>query len=234
MDESKTKPKLQTKHIIYIVFGVIFFALLALFFYSRFVPGNFIENYYNSVTTVGAPTFDDMMKNFVDSLLIYILISVVIIWLVEIALRTFKTRISDDIENTVRVLIRFIVIIFFGVAYLNKIESFEGAVIGVMATVGAAFGIAASRSLGNVFSGLHLVLSKHHNVGDYLIITDMNIEGVVKEISTSFVTILQPNKTTAVIPTDKLREEEVNSVIYIWEKSQRNSLCLSCKMGYSL
>ncbi len=212
MIESKAKPKLKTKHIIYIVFGVIFLALLVLFFYSRFVPGNFIENYYNDNAAEGAATFNEMMSNFVDSFFIYTLIAVVIIWLVEISLRTFKHKISDDIENTIRVLIRFIVIIFFVVAYLNKLESFQGAVIGVMATVGAAFGIAASRSLSNVFSGLHLVLSKHHNVGDYLIINDMNIEGVVKEISTSFVTILQPNKTTAVIPTDKLREEEVLNI----------------------
>jgi hypothetical protein len=40
----------------------------------------------------------------------------------------------------------------------------------------------------------------------------MNIEGFVTGISTSFVTIIQPNKTTAVIPTDKLREEEVLNI----------------------
>ncbi|MBY9002243.1 MAG: mechanosensitive ion channel [Candidatus Heimdallarchaeota archaeon] len=212
MNTSKTKPKLQTKQIIYIILTVIFLALISLFLYSIFVPGNFIEELYNSIKGSEAPEFSVMMVDFVLSFFIYTLITLVILWIVELTLRAFKERISKDIENTIRVLIRFVIIIFFIVAYLNKFESFGGAVIGVVATVGAAFGIAASKSLGSTFSGLHLVLSKHHNVDDYLIISDMNIEGVVKEISTSFVTILQPNKTTAVIPTDKLREEEVLNI----------------------
>ena len=206
------KEKMKKKHIIYIVLAVLFLVFLALFLYSRFVPNNFIENFYNDVKSEESPDYDVMMSTFVDSFFIYSVSAILIIWIVEVTLRTFKERINDDIENTIRVIIRFVVLIFFLVAYLNKFDSFEGAIIGVAATVGAAFGLAASRSLGDLFSGLYLVLSKHHNVGDYLLIPDMNVEGVVTEISTNFVTLIQPNQSTAVIPTNMLKDEEVHNL----------------------
>jgi hypothetical protein len=216
MNTNKTKSKFKKKHILYILLIVIFIVIVTFYFISRFTETNFIQKWYDDnfydAGVEESLNYQEMLIQFVDSFFIYTLIAFLIVWIVEIILRTFKERITDDIENTIRVLIRFVVILFFGIAYMTKFENFVGAVIGVAATVGAAFGLAASRSLGQIFSGLHLVLSKHHNVGDYLIINDMNIEGVVTGISTSFVTILQPNKTTAVIPTDKLREEEVLNI----------------------
>jgi len=222
MISNKTNSKFTKKHFFYILLAVIFIAIITLYLFSRFTETNFIQKWYDDnfyeivivddVVVSESYNYQGMLSQFVDSFFIFALIAFLIVWIVEIILRTFKERITDDIENTIRVLIRLVVILFFGIAYMAKFEEFVGAIIGVAATVGAAFGLAASRSLGDIFSGLHLVLSKHHNVGDYLIINDMNIEGVVTGIATNFVTILQPNKTTAVIPTDKLREEEVLNI----------------------
>ena len=216
MNTNKTNSKFKKKHFLYIFLIIIAIAIITLYFYSRFTENNFIQQWYDDQfydpEAIEPLDYRGMLAKFVESFLIYSLIAFLIVWIVEMMLRTFKERISADIENTIRVLIRFVVILFFGIAYMTKFENFVGAIIGVAATVGAAFGLAASRSLGQLLSGLHLVLSKHHNVGDYLIINDMNIEGVVTGISTSFVTILQPNKTTAVIPTDKLRDEEVLNI----------------------
>ncbi len=216
MNTNKTNSRFKKKYFLYIFLIIIAIAIITLYFISRFTESNFIQQWYDDQfydpEAIEPLDYRGMLVQFVDSFFIYTIIALLIVWIVEIVLRTFREKISDDIENTIRVLIRFIVILFFGIAYMTKFENFVGAIIGVAATVGAAFGLAASKSLGQLFSGLHLVLSKHHNVGDYLIINDMNIEGVVTGISTSFVTILQPNKTTAVIPTDKLREEEVVNI----------------------
>lgn len=228
MNTNETNSKFKKKYILYLVLIIITIAIITLYFYSRFTENNFIQQWYDDQfydpEAIEPLDYRGMLAKFVESFLIYTLIAFLIVWIVEMILRTFKERISDDIENTIRILIRFTVILFFGIAYMTKFENFIGAIIGVAATVGAAFGLAASRSLGQIFSGLHLVLSKYHNVGDYLIINDMNIEGVVTGISTSFVTILQPNKTTAVIPTDKLREEEVLNIKVEHLETEKNGI----------
>ncbi|MHA1446434.1 MAG: mechanosensitive ion channel domain-containing protein, partial [Candidatus Heimdallarchaeaceae archaeon] len=73
--------------------------------------------------------------------------------------------------------------------------------------------------------GLSMVFSKHHNVGDYLFIPEMNVEGVVQSISVSYITILQPNETTAVIPVRKIREHEIiNIAIAEYEEEKHEDI----------
>ena len=228
----------------YVFYGILLALLIAIFtvyLTAKITDDNLVENVYNSrmeqnldwyfingTLKADAPlfaTFDGFLSEYIDDLFIYLVSAIVILWLANMILRVVKKRVSPDIHNTLHVLIRSIVLPIFIIAYISKFEPFTGSIIGVAATLGAAFGLAAAKSVGDLISGLSMVFSKHHNVGDYLFIPEMNVEGVVQSISVNYITILQPNETTAVIPIRKIREHEIiNIAIAEYEEEDQKDI----------
>ena len=231
----------KRKYVFYGMLLALFIAIFTVYLTAKITDDNLVENVYNSrmeqnldwyfingTLKVDAPlfaTFDGFLSEYIDDFFIYLVSAIVILWIANMILRVVKKRVSPDIHNTLHVLIRSIVLPIFIVAYISKFEPFTGSIIGVAATLGAAFGIAAAKSVGDLISGLSMVFSKHHNVGDYLFIPEMNVEGVVQSISVSYITILQSNETTAVIPIRKLREHEIiNIAIAEYEEEKHKDI----------
>ena len=210
---------------------MILIAALAIYITAKVSDNSLIEVAYNErmelnrvwyfdnlTMKVDAPayaSFDGLLDEYVDDFFIYTVSAIVILWVANVILHAVRKRISPDIHNTLHVLIRAIVLPVFLIAYVSKFEPFTGSIIGVAATLGAAFGIAAAKSVGDLISGLYMVFSKHHNVGDYIIIPEINVEGVIKTISINYVTILQPDESTSVIPNSKLRELEIENIAVV-------------------
>jgi len=211
--------KLKRRRVIYGVLFSLFITLLILYIYSRFAEGNFIEIWAN----LPHEEYKSFLIAYVDSFFIYTISAIIILGIVNFILHALEEKISPDIHNTIHVLTRIIIIPFFIIAYLNRFEAYSGAIIGVAATIGGALGIAAALTISELLTGIIMVFSKEHNVGDYIIIPSMGIEGIVKEISISFLTILQPDKTMGIVPNKKLRDTEIiNTKIEKTEKADRN------------
>ncbi len=216
--------KIKRKHVIYSILISIFIVILVLYLYSRFVPGNFIENLYENNKWNEELSYIDFLKNYIDSLFIYAFSALILLWIANIVLHVVKKRVSPDVHNTLHVLMRVIIIPVFVIAYLNKFDAYTGALIGVAATLGAAFGIAAARSVSDLISGLYMVFSKHHNVGDYIIIPGMELEGIVKSISVNYLILLKADGSNAIIPNSKLREEEIINTAIVTSEKERDGI----------
>ena len=232
MELREFRSKIQRKHIVWGIVVLIFLVISIFYIVSRVVDGNFIETSFNNrfpdIIPEDEPTITNpykyFMSSYIDSFFIYALSALVLLWILRYILRLVRKRISPDVYNILNVLVRIIVIPFFIIAYLNSFDAFTGALIGVAATVGAAFGIAAARSVGDLFSGLYMVFSKHHNVGDYLIIPSMNLEGVVKEISINYLSLNQPSNNIAIIPNSKLRDHEIINISKVAVEKERDGV----------
>ncbi len=213
------------------LFVIIFGTILSIYITAKVTDNNLIETAYNDrmelnldwyfvngTMKVEAPayaSFDGLLSEYIDDLFIYTISALIILWVVNVVLHAVRKRISPDIHNTLHVLIRVLVLPIFLIAYVSKFEPFTGSIIGVAATLGAAIGIAAARSVGDLISGLYMVFSKHHNVGDYIIIPEINVEGVVQTISINYITVLQPDESTSVIPNSRLRELEIENIAFV-------------------
>ena len=216
--------KIKKKHIIYSILISIFIVILVLYLYSRFVPGNFIENLYENNKWNEELSYIDFLKNYIDSFFIYAFSALILLWIANIILHVVEKKVSPDVHNTLHVLIRVIIIPVFVIAYLNKFDAYTGALIGVAATLGAAFGIAAARSVSDLISGLYMVFSKHHNVGDYIIIPGMELEGIVKSISVNYLELLKSDGSTAIIPNTKLRNEQIINTVIVKAEKERDGI----------
>ena len=238
----KFKDHIRTNRKRYIFIGilvVLLISLLSIYITAKVTDNNLIEVAYNDRMKLNedwyflngtikedAPayaTFDGLLDEYVDNFFIYLVSAVVILWVANVILHAVRKRISPDIHNTLHVLIRAIVLPIFLIAYVSKFEPFTGSIIGVAATLGAAFGIAAARSVGDLISGLYMVFSKHHNVGDYIIIPELNVEGVIQTISINYITILQPDESTSVIPNSRLRELEIENIAVTEPAEEKNN-----------
>ncbi|MCG3217007.1 MAG: mechanosensitive ion channel [Candidatus Heimdallarchaeota archaeon] len=226
------RSKIKKKHIIWGIVIIIFLTITIFYIVSRVVDGNFIETAFNDrfpdiipedeVTQTNPYKY--FMSSYVDSFFIYAFSALVLLWIIRYVLKAVRKRVSPDIYNVLNVLVRIVIIPFFIIAYLNSFDAFTGALLGVAATVGVAFGIAVSKSVSDLFSGLYMVFSKHHNVGDYLIIPSMNLEGVVKEISINYLSLDQPRNNVAVIPNSKLRDHEIINISKVPVEKERDGV----------
>ncbi|MHA1667497.1 MAG: mechanosensitive ion channel domain-containing protein [Candidatus Heimdallarchaeaceae archaeon] len=180
--------------------------LLILYLVSRFVPNNFIRVFYeNNWEPKIGKSFIDFLKDYIDAFFIYSISTILILWVSNIVLGIFGKRISPDIKNTIKLLIRVIIIPLFIIAYLSKFDAFSGAIIGVGATLGAVFALASAKYISDLVTSFYVIFSKNHNVGDYILIPSLNVEGIITEISISFTTIKQAGEITAIIPTSQLK-----------------------------
>ncbi|MHA1829214.1 MAG: mechanosensitive ion channel domain-containing protein [Candidatus Heimdallarchaeaceae archaeon] len=205
--------KIKKKHIIYAIFLSLLITLLILYLVSRFVPNNFIRVFYeNNWEPKIGKSFIDFLKDYIDAFFIYSISTILILWVSNIVLGIFGKRISPDIKNTIKLLVRVIIIPLFIIAYLSKFEAFSGAIIGVGATLGAVFALASAKYISDLVTSFYVIFSKNHNVGDYILIPSLNVEGIITEISISFTTIKQAGEITAIIPTSQLKDKDIINI----------------------
>jgi hypothetical protein len=76
--------------------------------------------------------------------------------------------------------------------------------VGAAALLGTAIGFASSSTIGNFISGLYLLITNPFSVGDYVILPNLKVEGIVEEISINYTSILTPEGVHVLITNQKL------------------------------
>ncbi|MBS3793763.1 MAG: mechanosensitive ion channel [Candidatus Thorarchaeota archaeon] len=102
-------------------------------------------------------------------------------------------------------------LIFFGIAVIaaltiTEIVAGEG-VVAFGALTGTAVGLAFSRSLSNMVSGLYVFASRPFRIGDYIRIG--SVEGIVRDITLNYTKIVKPDYTIEAIPNSDIVEEKL-------------------------
>jgi hypothetical protein len=103
-------------------------------------------------------------------------------------------------------------LVFFIIAVMIIIGQFEAslaAVLSISTIFGTAIGLAFSQAIGNIVSGLYVLVARPFRVGDYVRIA--NIEGIVREITLNYTRMLLSDETTQLVPNNKVVSSEVTN-----------------------
>ncbi len=141
-------------------------------------------------------------------LIIIYLLYLITVRVVKISFR----RVGMPQEATTSIV--FIVrLVYFGLALIAALAATnfivgEG-IIAFGALIGTAIGLAFSRSLGNLVSGLYLFASRPFRVGDYVRIG--HHEGLVTDITLNYTRVVLPDFTRQYIPNARVIESELTN-----------------------
>lgn len=114
-------------------------------------------------------------------------------------LRKIRDKLTPTQHNALKTLGRA-TILLFGLLLLGGDEFF----IGAAALLGTAIGFASSSTIGNFISGLYLLLTNPFSVGDYVMLPNLKVEGIIEEISINYTNILTPEGIHVIIANQKL------------------------------
>lgn len=232
----------KKKYIIYLILAAIFITIVVLAFYSYFVANNFISTAYNNwylkknpTSTITNPYTEVLMNQYILPFIIYTVVAFVLIILWRLIIRAVKERVTPTITNTLRILGNIIIIPFCTIAYLNRFDAFKGTLLGIAALLGTAIGFASTTTVGNLLAGLYLIVSRPFIVGDYIIISEMDTEGVVRELTVNYTKVDQPDGNTAILPNNGLLNKWIiNTKKFIPDESEKSSLLKFRKKGTTL
>jgi hypothetical protein len=125
---------------------------------------------------------------------------IIIFWLFwGFLLNRIKVKLSPTQHNAFRTLGRA-TILLLGLLWLGGNELFFAAA----ALLGTAIGFASSSTIGNFISGVYLLITNPFSVGDYVILPNLKVEGIVEEISINYTNILTPEGIHVLITNQKL------------------------------
>ena len=103
--------------------------------------------------------------------------------------------------------------LLFFISFLFVIIGFLGpdfsTILSLTAVFGTALGLAFSQAVGNIVSGLYVLVARPFRVGDYVRVG--TIEGVVREITLNYTRILRPDLTRQIIPNGKIVTSEITN-----------------------
>ena len=135
--------------------------------------------------------------------------------------------ISFGVKQFVDSMIKFslYVILIFMIATNFGVES--SSVAALIASAGVAIGLAVQGSLSNFAGGILILVLKPFTVGDYIIVTQENIEGTVKEIQIFYTKLATIDNQTVVVPNSILTN---NSLTNVTARPERK---LDLKVGIS-
>lgn len=126
---------------------------------------------------------------------------------------------SSFIKNTLILALRVLVIVTALIALGIPATSF----VTIMASAGVTIGLALQGSLSNLAGGIMIMFFRPYSVGDH--IRAMNTEGVVKEISAFYTTILTSDNSRVVLPNGSLNNSLI--VNYSAEKIRRVEIAIT-------
>ncbi len=132
--------------------------------------------------------------------LAFTLLVIVVFWLLwGFILNRIKSNLTPTQHNALRTFGRAIILLL-GLLWLGGDELF----IAAAALLGTAIGFASSSTIGNFISGIYLLVTNPFSVGDYVILPNLKVEGIVEEISINYTSILTPEGIHVLITNQKL------------------------------
>jgi len=158
----------------------------------------------------------EAIGNWTPKILGAIIALIVGLWIISLLTRIFKkaierTKIDDTLIPFLTAVVNFAlkIVLFLGIAELlgMGVTSFAAILVGVGAAIGGAF----NGSLGNIASGVMLLVFRPFKVGDLIQLPDGTL-GFVKEISV-FVTVLETfQNKTEIVPNAKVTEGKITNL----------------------
>lgn len=138
------------------------------------------------------------------------------------------------IKNTLLLSMRILVVVTALMALGIPATSF----ITVLASAGVTIGLALQGSLSNLAGGIMIMFFRPYSVGDH--IRAMNTEGVVKEISAFYTTLLTSDNSRVVLPNgtlnngliinysaEKIRRVDVSVTVPLIENAEKTASCVN-------
>lgn len=164
-------------------------------------------------------------------LLIAAIVLIVGFWLTGVVLTKLKKgKLADKLEDTVESFVfNFINIALKAIIIITAIGILGvpmASVITVLATAGAAVGLALQGSLSNLAGGIMLVVFKPFRVGDY--IESQGVSGSVEEITIMYTLLNTPDNKVVSLPNGAL----MNSTITNYSKKDLRRVDLTFSVSY--
>ena len=147
------------------------------------------------------------------ALLFFFIGSKLIKWFRKVVRRSFEhTNVDAGVIQFVDSMLKFglYVLLIFMIASNFGIES--SSIAALIASAGVAIGLAVQGSLSNFAGGVLILLLKPFAVGDYIIVTQENIEGTVKEIQIFYTKLATVDNQTVVVPNSILTNNSLTNV----------------------
>ncbi len=165
----------------------------------------FIEN--------NIPNFIDFGVRVALALVAFFIGGKVIGWIRKLVRRSFEqTNMDAGVAQFIDSLLKFglYALLVFMIATNFGIES--SSIAALIASAGVAVGLALQGSLSNFAGGILILLLKPFAVGDYIIVTQENIEGTVKEIQIFYTKLATVDNQTVVVPNSILTNNSLTNV----------------------
>lgn len=180
--------------------------------------------YLNSV--IRDITFDDELRAWfhgkgisIFEFLVKLALAVVIFFVVSKVLKVIIHKIQARLDRRgidhiashfILSLIRYAVLIFVFVSIITQLHIVEAASIAALiASAGVGISLAMQGALSNFAGGILLLVIKPFKKGDYIVITDKNVEGVVELIEIYYTTIKTIYGEIVKIPNSQLTNNSV-------------------------
>lgn len=147
------------------------------------------------------------------ALLFFFIGSKLIKWFRKFVRRSFEhTNVDAGVIQFVDSMLKFglYALLIFMIASNFGIES--SSIAALIASAGVAIGLAVQGSLSNFAGGVLILLLKPFAVGDYIIVTQENIQGSVKEIQIFYTKLATVDNQTVVVPNSILTNNSLTNV----------------------
>jgi small-conductance mechanosensitive channel len=156
--------------------------------------------------------------HFLFSIIGYIILLLLTLRITRVFINRYREKLTPTTYHSLKTLSRMVIILLFVVAFLNQFEQFQGSLIGFSALLGTAIGFASTQTVGNMISGLYLMISRPFYIADYVLFPKLGIEGIIKEITINYTKVINPNGTTAIISNRTVLNSEVINTRYELEE----------------
>ena len=162
------------------------------------------------------------------ALLIFIIGRIIIGKILKIIDKSsFTQKMEPTVKSFLHSFIKIGLYVILVISIINVLGVPMASVITVLASAGVAVGLALQGALTNLAGGILIMLLRPFKVGDY--VASAGEEGVVKEITLFYTTLLTVDNRRIIIPNGTLMNANVTS--FSTEETRRVDLVFSCGKG---
>lgn len=162
------------------------------------------------------------------ALLIFIIGRIIISKILKIIDKSsFTQKMEPTVKSFLHSFIKIGLYVILVISIINVLGVPMASVITVLASAGVAVGLALQGALTNLAGGILIMLLRPFKVGDY--VASAGEEGVVKEITLFYTTLLTVDNRRIIIPNGTLMNANVTN--FSTEETRRVDLVFSCGKG---
>ncbi len=122
-----------------------------------------------------------------------------------------KIKVDESLISLGKDMVKFSLIII-SVLYILDLWGFEILpLLGALGIAGIAVALALQPTLGNIFSGISMVLDKSVKVGDWIVI-DENTKGIVQKVGIRSTKIISFDNEIIIIPNTRLADSRIQNI----------------------